>query len=48
MRAIGWVLALGALDAVVATPFLAHSRALHDRSRGCWWCRPRLLPCKRR
>ncbi|WP_438490725.1 hypothetical protein [Streptomyces sp. S186] len=47
--AIGLVLALVALAAVVATPFLlAHARTEHDHGPGCWWCHPRLLPRKRR
>ncbi|WP_327259829.1 MULTISPECIES: hypothetical protein [unclassified Streptomyces] len=47
--AIGLVLALVALAAVVATPFLlAHSRTAYDHGPGCWWCHPRLLPRKRR
>lgn len=47
--AIGLVLALAALAAVVATPFgLAHARTVHDHGPGCWWCHPRLLLRKRR
>ncbi|MFG3532752.1 hypothetical protein ACGF8B_39490 [Streptomyces sp. NPDC047917] len=41
--AIGMVLALVSLAAVVVTPFLlTHSRTVHDHGPGCWWCHPRL------
>ncbi|MCX4554268.1 hypothetical protein [Streptomyces sp. NBC_01500] len=47
--AIGLVLVLVALAAVVAAPFLlAHSRTVHDHGPACWWCHPRLMPRKRR
>ncbi|WP_385625455.1 hypothetical protein PXH67_43025 (plasmid) [Streptomyces sp. P8-A8] len=46
--AIGLVLALVSLGAVVATPFLlVHSRTEHDHGPGCWWCHPH-LPRRRR
>ncbi|MFB7483013.1 hypothetical protein ACFUEM_35785 [Streptomyces anulatus] len=47
--AIGLILCLMALAAVLATPFvLAHSRSSYDHGPACWWCHPRLLPRKRR
>ncbi|MFC8174999.1 hypothetical protein ACFUJ0_30100 [Streptomyces sp. NPDC057242] len=47
--AIGLVLALVVLAALVASPFLlAHSRTEHDHGPGCWWCHPRLTPRKHR
>jgi hypothetical protein len=48
MYAVGVVLALAALAAVLATPFLiVHSRRPYDHGPDCWWCHPRLLARKR-
>ncbi|MET9183147.1 hypothetical protein ABZX88_33800 [Kitasatospora aureofaciens] len=41
--AIGLLLAVSAIAAVVATPFLmAHARTTRDHGPDCWWCHPRL------
>ncbi|MEE1821228.1 hypothetical protein PUR61_03295 [Streptomyces sp. BE20] len=40
---IGLVLALLAIAATIATPFLVvHARTEHDHGPDCWWCHPRL------